>query len=366
MTLAPVVSKPSMPSALQERARQLAIAQDFGAEALDLNRRLVAENGADTGSRTRLARCYLQAGQVEAAEAEYREVLRLDPKNRIAAGGLAQIEQQRRLAELGPEPVRAVRSRAPRVTGASTPRSRISESPSPLDDHPVPQIFSGFERRDFAELQVCPPGQIRRRFAPRVVDLLKRVNALASSREIAAVREAGKKQLFRLSLGDVQSDTGHWYVFNMGGRWEAQFNIGMYAGSQKGGDWVRIGLGYHLESHGADGDAASANQVREAFRRLQALVDSPRRSLLVGWMIKEDGRVQVGSGGRQLDLRPASQATDVVGNLDAGHTDWLFCGKWLTPDNADDAPILADPVEFVRTVDRTFSGLLPLWRALHE
>lgn len=360
-----------MSPSLLERARSLALAQDFGAEALDLNRRLVADNPADTGSRTRLARCYLAAGRVADAEAEYREVLGLDPKNRIAAGGLAQIEQQRRIAELGPVPVRTVRPRtargassAPRATTPS--RSRVSDTPSPLDDRPVPLSFNGFERRDFAELQVCPPGHIRRRFAPRVIDLLKRVNALSTAQELAGVREAGKRQLFRLSQSDVQADPGHWYVFNMGGRWAQQVNIGMYAGSQKGGDWVRVGLGYHLSTHGSEGDAASVQQVRRDFKRLQELVASPRRSLLLGWLIKEGGRVQVGDGGGSLDLREAGAAADVISQADAGRVEWLFCGKWLTPDNADEAQALADPVEFVRMIDHTFAGLLPLWRALHE
>ena len=36
-----------MPSPLEDRARALAMAQNFGADALDLNRRLVAANPVD-------------------------------------------------------------------------------------------------------------------------------------------------------------------------------------------------------------------------------------------------------------------------------------------------------------------------------
>ena len=181
-------------SSPQERARELAVAQNFGAEALDLNRQLVSANPGDLGSRTRLARCLLEAGQVGEAETEYREVLRLDPKSRIAANGLEAIQQQRRRAELaalGLSEAPAV-TRAPRRVASAGPRP-AAPARSSLRGQAVPQVFNGFQRRDFAELQLCPRGEIQERFAPRVIDLIRRVNALDSSREIAGVREPGRQ-----------------------------------------------------------------------------------------------------------------------------------------------------------------------------
>ena len=117
-----------------DRARQLAIAQDFGAEALRLNEELVTANPGDLASRTRLARCYRDAGRLEDSEAQYREVLRLDPKNRIAAGGLLSIEQDRRRAAAPPRGTarpRAPRARSePQPSGAPRPwRRRTSRPP---------------------------------------------------------------------------------------------------------------------------------------------------------------------------------------------------------------------------------------------
>jgi len=355
-------------SSPQERARELAVAQNFGPEALDLNKQLVSSNPADHASRTRLARCLLEAGHVEEAEAEYREVLRLDPKSRIAANGLEAIQQQRRRAELtamGLPEVPTV-SRAPRRAATSSAPRPVESARASLRGQSVPQVFNGFHRRDFAELQLCPRGEIQERFAPRVVDLIRRVNALDSSREIAGVREPGRRQLFRLGRADVHALAGHWFVFNLGGRWEPQFNLGMYGGVRKGGDWLRIGMGFNLSERGNDPDpAAGLRAARDHFRHFQAILGSPKRSLFLGWMIKENGLIQHDDGaGPRLDLADASRALEVVLHADPTRTEWVFFGKWLSPDREQDVAVLADPVSLVRTIDRAFIGLLPLWRAL--
>jgi Flp pilus assembly protein TadD len=60
------------------RARRLAIAGDFGPEALALNVELLSIDPNDQDARTRLARCYREAGRIDEARSEYEEVLR-DP-----------------------------------------------------------------------------------------------------------------------------------------------------------------------------------------------------------------------------------------------------------------------------------------------
>jgi tetratricopeptide (TPR) repeat protein len=352
----------------QERARALAIAQDFGSEALELNRQLVAADPADAASRTRLARCHLAAGKLDESEAEYREVLRLDPKNRIAAGGIEAIERERHRGEATVERVRARRSeRAPRDRDAAPRRIAASGAGASLGLGPAASIFNGFAARDFTELNLCPRGEVAARFAPRVVDLMRRVNALQSSAEIAAVREPGRRQLFRLSRADVHGRAAHWFVHNAGGRWEPQFNIGMYGGRERSGDWLRIGLGYDLSDAGREAGAEEGQRmVREHYRRFQSLLASPRRSLLAGWMIKEGGLVEHNADGPRLDLREAPRAADFLATTDVDRTRWAFAGKWLSPASEDDAAILADPVSLVRAIDRVFAGLLPLWRALWQ
>lgn len=348
----------------QDRARTLAIAQDFGAEALELNRQLVEQNPADVASRTRLGRCYLEAGRMEEAETEYRAVLAADPKNRIAAGGLETIERKRYLAA---NPIAATRPRATERARADRPVAERRSSRSAIVSTslgPVPGIFNGFQPRDFTELHLAPRGEIQARFAPRVVDLVRRVNALQSSAEIASIREPGRRQLFRLSRADVHAHDDHWFVYNSGARWEPQFNIGMYSSSHLG-HWVRVGLGFNLSDSGRDPDTeGGVRRVRDYFGRFQEVLESGRRSLFLGWMIKENGLIEYNRPGPRLDLREASHAAEFLVQADRDRTDWVFLGKWLSPDQADDAAVLAEPVELVRTIDRVFAGLLPLWRAV--
>lgn len=339
---------PSSGSSLEDRARAFAVAQDFGAEALDLNRRLIVANPADSGARTRLARCYLQAGRPEDAEAEYREALRLNPRNRIAIGGLEEIERLRN------PPASAA---APRKRAASTRQARAAriEDGSSFDSaifaEPAPESFTGFGDAEFAELARCRRRDVQERFALRVVDLLRRVNALGSSVEMAGVREAGKRQLFRTSRGDVHSAAARWHVFNLGGRLEPQCNIGMSA-DRAAGNWFRIGLGFDLDD------------AHDHLRRFQEIVASPRGSLFLGWFVKEDARPQLAGGAPMLDVREPSDAAHLIAGIDPARARSVFFGKWLQAEDPEAAAVLRDPVMLVRTIDRVFSGLLPFWRAL--
>lgn len=353
-------------SSSQDRARALALSQDFGGEALKLNEQLVASDGSDLASRTRLARCYREVGRFDDSESQYREVLRLDPRNRIAAGGLVSIEASRRNGtaadDLPPAP-RARRAIKVRPAG----RAPRVEAAAASGGAPVPLVFSGFEHREFAELRSCPPRDVRTRFAPRVIDLVKRVNALQVSKEIAAVREPGHQQLFRASRADVHVEAGRWSVVNIGGRFEPQFSIAMYAGTGKAGDWLRAGIGFDLANDGGDADHPDGvREVRNHLRRLQAILASPRRSLLTGWMIKESGLIEFDEAVPRIDLQQPSEAVDLIAGCDPDRTRWVFFGKWLSPDRPEDAATLSGPVALVQLLDRTFTGLLPLWRALWE
>jgi len=357
-----------------EQARALAIAQNFGPEALELNRRLVEANPEDIASRTRLARCQFEAGLLDAAEAEYREVLRREARNRIAEGGLEAISRARRLAAEAAAGVSERRtSRGPRTAVSARARvsrdttTRRADASGELKD-PAPQILNGFEPRTFVELSLCPRGDIRTRFGPRVMDLIRRVNALSSCQDIASAREPGRRQLFRLGRGEVQVDAGHWHVSSQGAGAEPQFDIGMHAGTQAGGDWLRVGMAFALDAVPASGPDPDGDPrpVRARFRRFQQVLGSSRRSLFLGWMIKEHGFVQVGQSGPRLDLREAAQAAELIAHVDPVHSGWVFFGRWLAPGDPADAGVLADPVTLVRTIDRVFAGLTPLWRAIME
>jgi hypothetical protein len=122
-----------------------------------------------------------------------------------------------------------------------------------------------------------------------------------------------------------------------------------------------------LSDSGRETDAEEGMRAaRDHFRRFQEVLGSPRRSLLSGWLIKEGGFIEHNADGPRLDLREASQAAETLATADVARTRWAFAGKWLSPASAEDAAVLADPVSLVRTIDRVFGGLLPLWRALWQ
>ena len=336
----------------RDRARALAVAGDFGPEALTLNLRLVAEEPGDIASRTRLARCYRQAGRLAEAEAEYREALRFDPKNKIAAGGLESLKP--------PEPV------APAVSKRATlQRARPHPTERHAEPDQVPQSFSGFRREEFAELRFCPDREVQPRFAPRVVELLRRINALPSSVERASIRDPEQRHLFRIARAEVHPYPRQWCAFNLGGRFEPQFNLGMSSGNQGGGDWFRIGLGFDLSLRGKDPDMGRGQErVRTYLRRFQTILTSDDRYLFTGFMGREDGLIQVHEGGPRRDLAEPARAAEFIAQCSPEATDWVFCGKWLSPERAEDATILSDPVALVRTIERVFAGLQPLYRTL--
>jgi tetratricopeptide (TPR) repeat protein len=341
-------------------ARQLALAGNFGPEALALNRSLIEHDESDEEARTRLARCLRTAGRLADAEAEYREVLRRNPQNRIAAGALEALAPRPTVDTPGARGTRrTTRTAGPR--GAASPPGSAGFAD---DASPVPQSFSGFRPEDFLELQTCPYQRLQERFGPRMIDLVRRVNTLASSAECAAVRDPQQRQLFRASLRDVHTVPRQVYVFNLGGRWEPQFNLGAFGGRDTG-NWFRIGLGFDLSQAGRDADAESNRaRVRGYFRRFQDILRSDRRHLLAGWMAREDGLIQVHAGAPRRDLESPGKAADFIAQCDVERTDWVFCGKWLFPDQPDDAAVLADPVALVRTVDRVLAGLRPLYGAI--
>jgi len=77
---------------LAERARQLAMAQNFGPEAEQLNHRILELAGDNIGALNRLARCQRARHADDEARASYKRVLEIEPANKIALAALKQLD----------------------------------------------------------------------------------------------------------------------------------------------------------------------------------------------------------------------------------------------------------------------------------
>ena len=86
-------------SSLQQKAVEFAKQGDFGAQAKAVNEELTQLSPDNEGAWTRLARCCLEAGQLEAASGALESALLLNPQNNLARSLLQEVIRRELLAE---------------------------------------------------------------------------------------------------------------------------------------------------------------------------------------------------------------------------------------------------------------------------
>lgn len=85
---------------LISRAAELALAGNWGEEAIQLNTHILELDDKIAGSYTRLARCFKEQGNPLGAREMYLQVLAFQPENRIALNNLSCLEKELRIKEL--------------------------------------------------------------------------------------------------------------------------------------------------------------------------------------------------------------------------------------------------------------------------
>lgn len=80
---------------LLERAKQFARDHYRGPEAIDVNTEILNIDPDQVGSYTRRGTCYLDAGDLDAAEQDFKKALSLDSNNRIALNRLRELKDAR-------------------------------------------------------------------------------------------------------------------------------------------------------------------------------------------------------------------------------------------------------------------------------
>ena len=216
-------------TSLEQKAIEFAKRGDFGDEARQINEELTRLAPDNQGAWTRLARCCIELGQLDAANTALEAVLTLNPQNMIARSLLQEAirREVRSAGETEPAPKRAKRA------GSGKGPKRASGAPS----------RSGFGRPQFAALGQLTPVSALESLGPAVEALLMSVNDGDFAAKVVEVRnragQSGSKLFRRNSF--YSGGAGHVYAFHHGGRWEPQINVGFFAAPQWGRASIRAG-----------------------------------------------------------------------------------------------------------------------------
>jgi hypothetical protein len=338
-------------SSLEQRAIDFARRGDFGAEARDVNDELTKLAPANQGAWTRLARCNIELGLLDEANAALEAVLQLNPQNMIARSLLQEsIRREVRRQPLDePAPKRARGTKA-RKAAESAARG-------------------GFGRAQFAALQQLAPASALESLGPSIESLLMAINEHAFAGKVVEARnragQSGSKLFRRNSF--YAGGEGHLYAFHHGGRWEPQINLGFYSVADWGRSAIRAGIGFNLTQSGADRDREAGQERVAAYHEaFQRLVSTDWKSLLTDWMAANGGFIQYADRQPAVDVLPADAVEWLINNRNAIEQGWVFVGRWLFSDRPDHAATMDDPAALVDWIDQTFTDLLPLWSSVYR
>ncbi len=321
------------PVALERRAIEFAKLGNFGTDALAVNRELTAAAPGNQGAWTRLARCCMEQQQFEDAAAALTTALELNPSNSIAKSLHQEVIRRRAMA-----PVRS-------------------------------DAASGFTPQDFYTLGQLAPTDAARALGAKFESLLMSLNEQRTAARIVDARNraglSGSKLFRRNSFYPGQH--GHMFAFHHGGRWEPQFNLGMFSQNPWGVNALRIGIGFNMSPAGSDPDREAGQASSLAwFERFQQELNSTWRGHLVDWMSKTSGFIQYGDRGPALDMLPKQAVEWVVNCRNPAGIGWVFAGRWLFLDKAGDAETLGQTRSLVAAAEDTFAALFPLWLAVYN
>jgi len=321
---------PSDLEALERRAIDLTKQGNFGPEAIRVNAEIVEKNPNQQSAWTRLGRCHMEQRQFDEAVSALRAALALNPSNAIATNLLTEVRRRRAITP--------------------TAASRIN---------------TGFSTREFTLLETMPGDDARQALAPRIEALFDTINGTSIAARIVESRqrqgETGSKLFHANSWHSTTS--GHVYAFQHGGRWEPQFSLGWFSNPPFEANCFRVGLGFNVApAGGRDSDrAAGQEQVLRFFDRFQQTVEKSWKRELARWMAANAGFIQFADRPPARDLLPERAVDWLLNCRNAAVQEWVFVGRWLFLDKADDAKVLNERARLASVVEDTFRTLYPIW-----
>jgi len=319
--------------ALERRAIEFAKLGNFGTDALEVNRELTRVAPSNQGAWTRLGRCCLELQQFDQATEAFNRALELNPTNNIAKSLHQEVLRRR--------------ARAPVHSDAA----------------------SGFTPQDFYTLGQLASADAVRALGSKFESLLMSLNEQRTSARIVDTRnragQSGSKLFRRNSF--YSGMHGHIFAFHHGGRWEPQFNLGMFSANPWGDNSFRVGLGFNMSPAGSDPDreAGQANTLAW-FERFQQQVARTWRGHIVEWMSRSGGFIQFGERGPATDLLPKDAVEWLVNCRNPSGIGWVFVGRWLFVDKPEDAAVLGEMRKLVAEVEDTYAALFPLWVSVYS
>jgi len=303
---------------------------DFGEAAIRVNQSIVALAPQNDRAWTRLGRCLMEQRRFDDAIEALRTALSLNRASTVATNLLNEVRKRR----------------------AMTPTA-------------AERATTGFTAREFAVLETHAPADACGALRSRLELLFEAVNATAIAVRIVETRQrlgAPGTKLFHANSCHA-GESGHIYAFHHGGRWEPQFNLGWFAPPSMA-SCMRIGIGFNLTAGGRESDRdGGQEQVLRYFERFQRSVARSWRTELVRWMAANGGFIQTAAQPASTSLQPAQAVDWIVACRHPAETGWIFIGRWLFLERADDAAIMRDRSALARVVDDTFRTLYPLWIA---
>ncbi len=337
---------------LEEQATDFARRGDFGVAARQVNEELTKVAPANAAAWTRLGRCCLELGQLDEATAALEAALDLNPQNTIASSLHQEVGRRRSRLSAAIPPVKKPRA------AASTTRAKADA-----------KVVGGFGRPEFATLGQLPAAAAVEALGPRIEAVLMALSDRPFADKIVEARNrAGQPggKLFRRN-SFYPGGAGHIDAFQHGGRWEPQLNIGFFSDSRFGRNAIRAGIGFNLAQGEVDREReAGQERVLAHFERFQQLVSSEWRQLLTDWMGANGGFIQSGDQPPSVEMLPKDAVSWLATTTTAGELGWVFCGRWLFADRPADAEKMAHATKLTKTLEQTFSDLLPLWMSVYR
>jgi len=316
-------------SELERRALECMKNGEFGSEAVGVNAAIIEQTPGNVSAWVRLGRCHLEQRQWDEAVSALRAALQLNPTHTVATNLLNEVRKRRALAPTA-----------------------------------VQRATTGFGAREFALVEALPSADAVAALKPRIEALFDAVNQTSIAAKIVEARqrsgESGTKLFHANSF--VANTGGHISAFHHGGRWEPQFNLGWFSSPPHGSNCMRIGLGFNLSAAGRETDRANGQErVLAFFEQFQRTLERAWKRELARWMAATSGFIQYGDREPAIDVLPERAVEWLLGCRNPVALDWVFVGRWLFLDRADDAKSLSDRAKLATVMDDTFRTLFPLW-----